>query len=363
VLAERFWNGAGHVDPLGAMVGAQVVRAAGDTGAARLRWADRYAAANSGTAEYAYRNFASGPGLWRATIARLTPLVERLQRPDDSRRPLELTRAEAAVADSARARAALGLLAEAQLAAGDTGAARDALVRATDGGWDARLFRRAATAQLALRDTARAVALLARLVADPGTPRGDADSLAAMARRATDAARWQAMVAEARQAMREYFLAHAARDPLPADIPLVERDGRTTSLDRVTDGRVAVVAFWSRNCGPSHQQMRLLDSLDARLARRGMTLVAITDEAPSPEVAAFLREQGVHVPTFHDRTGAARRAFVQWAVPDYYVVDGEGRVRFRHSALDLVLAQAVAVAEERGAEAPTGRPQPREGSR
>jgi hypothetical protein len=49
---------------------------------------------------------------------------------------------------------------------------------------------------------------------------------------------------------------------------------------------------------------------------------------------------------YFDVTNAARRAFGQWATPEYYVLDARGVVRFKHSTLDLVLAQAVSLAEE-----------------
>ncbi len=345
-LAEQFWTGAGRRDPNGAQMGAQFARLANDSDAARLRWVDRFAASPGGGA-YAYAELRTIAALRPAAVSRLTAYAERLLRPDESRRPLEATRREAAAADSDGARGVYALLADVLFAASDTTAAVAALVRATNGGWNTPLARRAGDALLVAGDTNGAFALLARVAVDPGTATMAADSLGTNARRAIGAARWSSALSDAQGVMRSHFAATGVRDPLPKLLQLSDAEGRVTDLSRLSAGRVSVVTFWSRYCGPSRQQLPLLDSLRARLARRGMALVPITVESPTAEVVAFLRESKINVPVYFDWTGVARRAFGQWATPEYYVVDGRGRVRFRHGTLDAVLSQAAIVAEER----------------
>jgi hypothetical protein len=237
-------------------------------------------------------------------------------------------------------------LGDLHLDAGDSAAARHAFVRATAGGWDLGLFRRAAPALLALGDTADALSVAARVVADPGTLAPAADSLARRGVSMIGEAQWNALVAEQRQSMRTHFLTAATRMVLPQDIALHDAANHPTTLRQLTRGRVSVVTFWSRHCAPSRQEMSRLGNLRTQLDERGMSLVPITGEAPSTEVTDYLAKNPVGSPVYFDVTNAARRAFGQWATPEYYVLDARGVVRFKHSTLDLVLAQAVSLAEE-----------------
>lgn len=346
VMAESYWQAGGARDAMGAQLGAQIARFAKDTTGVRVRWADRQAIATPAHAEHAFAELAEIPALRPAAMTRLAALAARLLVPDASRRPLESSAATAAAADSARARRVLGMLSDARLAAGDTAGAREVLVRATADGWDPMLFAKAAATHLALGDTASAVPLLARVAAEPSTPASRVDSLARIATRAVGATRWTRLVSAAAGTMRAVLLASAVRDGLPADIPLVDAAGRRRTLRQLAAGRVAVVTFWSPTCAPSRHQLSALDSLGARLARRGMALIPIGEREASATTAEVLRAQRVTTPVYYDAAAAARRAFGQWATPDYYVVDAAGRVRFRHSDLAHVLAQAVAVAGE-----------------
>jgi thiol-disulfide isomerase/thioredoxin len=345
-LAERFWAGAGRGDRVGAMVGFQIARMAEDTGDARVRWADRKVAATPASADGAYSEIGRERALRPAAIQRLEALAARLLVPDDGRRALESSRAQAAATDSARARWVFAMLGGLHLDAGDSAAARDAFSRATTGGWDLGLFRRAASALFTLGDTSRALAVAARIAADPGTPPSSADSLARRAHAIIGESRWRSLVAESRQAMRAHFLGAATRSVLPREIALVDAANRPTTLQQLTRGRVSVVTFWSRNCAPSRQAMSQLAALGARLTEHGMALVPITGEPPTQDVATFLTQNPPKVPVYFDTSNAARQAFGQWGTPEYYVLDARGVVRFEHSTIDLVLAQAVSLAEE-----------------
>ena len=345
-LAERFWTGAGRGDRVGAMVGLQIARMAGDTSDVRLRWADRRVAATPAAADGVYREIGSERALRPAAIQRLEALAARLLVPDDSRRALESSRAQAAAIDSARARWVFATLGGLHLAEQDSAAAREAFSRATTTGWDLELLRRAAPALLATGDTAGAITVAARLAADPGTAAPTVDSLARRGSAIIGEARWTSLVAEQRKVMRAHFLAAATRTMLPRDIALLDAAGHPTTLQHLTRGRVNVVTFWSRHCAPSRQEMSRLGDLRARLDERGITLVPITVEPPSSDVADYLTKNPVGAPVYFDATSAARRAFGQWSTPEYYVLDAHGVVRFEHSTIDLVLAQAVSLGEE-----------------
>lgn len=341
--AERFWQGAGQNLPVGAMVGAQVARLANDSGELRRIWLDRYANSNVTASEYMYHEMGTIPALRRDAAKRLADLAEGLLTPNDARRPLELSRREAASSDSARARITLGLLGDVLLDMGDSLGARAAYERATSAGWNVALFGKAAAAQLATGDSARAAASLAKVAIDPGTQQRLADSLAARGRGLVGARRWTALSAEAQTVMRDYFLASSVRERPAGQIHLYPGGGAATDLATVQAGRVSVVTFWSKNCGPSRAQTPLFDGLAARLRTLNATLIPITSDAPSAAETSYLAVTGVHVPVYYDRDGSARGAFNQWSTPEYYVLDSTGKIRFRDSAPDVVLAQVMAL--------------------
>ena len=317
-----------------------------DTTVARLQWADRRAAAEPHWTEYVYEELTRVPALRRAAIERLRAFVARLEVPDDARRALGTTAAEARADDASRVRRVLATIGTALLASGETARAHDALVRATSEGWDPLLYRRTVPALLAAGDTTRAVALAARLAIDADTSAFIADSTIARARALVDSARWRALVAESRVRLRQHLLATAIDVKLPSPVAVVDAANRRATLAELTHGRIAVVAFASRRCGPGCLPLEQLWSLRQKLGARGMTLVAIVDEPPSPSFDALLTGSAPHVPIHFDGSGAARRAFNSWALPEYFVLDASGAVRFRRSAIDLVLAQAEALRDE-----------------
>jgi hypothetical protein len=85
-----------------------------------------------------------------------------------------------------------------------------------------------------------------------------------------------------------------------------------------------------------------------RRTSRSSALVPIATEARTPEVVAFPRDHPMGTPDYFDGSSEARRVFGQWSTPESYVLDEHGMIRFRHSTLDLVLAQAVALADAGG---------------
>jgi hypothetical protein len=340
--AERYWAtpAARYADAT--TFGFQIATASPDSTDAQLRWADRLVQLHPEQTVWRYGQLAQTTALRTVARERLAARVDALRRRDDRRRPLEVTVAEALRADSAEARETLGALAEAELLAGDTVRARATLLRAAADGWSVQVFQQAASVLSASGDRLAALPLIAHLVTDPGTPPTTVDSLTRIAGTAVADTTWQRMLMQSRLRMRDYFLATAISAPLAAPVPLRSATGETT-LSAVTGQRASVVVFWSRTCAPSRDQMSALDSLSTRLARLDAALVPVTREAITPEVQAFLREQKVTVPVYVDRTGAAKRLFEQWSVPEYVVLDARGVIRYRHSTLDLVLAQVAAL--------------------
>jgi thiol-disulfide isomerase/thioredoxin len=91
--------------------------------------------------------------------------------------------------------------------------------------------------------------------------------------------------------------------------------GRLVRFDSVAHGRVTFVAFWSRRCGPSLEELPALDHMAARLEREGIGVVTVTDERVSEELRRFLAAKGFSFPVYADVWRDASRAFSQWGTP------------------------------------------------
>jgi len=62
----------------------------------------------------------------------------------------------------------------------------------------------------------------------------------------------------------------------------------------------------------------------------------------------MLKEQHAEqLPVFYDYRSDTRRAFVNFASPDYFVLDESGRIVFAHSKLEEIPRQVAALLPER----------------
>jgi thiol-disulfide isomerase/thioredoxin len=246
---------------------------------------------------------------------------------------------------AATRRQLLATLGQALVAAGNYTEGRAALVEAASVGWNLNVLRAVQRASMAAGDTARALTMAARVAVDPRTPRAFTDSVQLLAHRVLGAAAWRSELDSARAEFVGRMLADARARSLSGEPRVRDMDGRTHSLRELMKGRVTVVAFWSRFCGPAIEDLPRLNAVAARLEREGVRVVSIIDEpAASDALKTFLREHRVTVPTQLDAWHESSRAFNQWATPSYYVLDSDGRVRFAvTNSADEALARAEAL--------------------
>jgi thiol-disulfide isomerase/thioredoxin len=219
------------------------------------------------------------------------------------------------------------------------------LTEAASHGWNLSVFRAVRTASLAAGDTARALTMAAWIAADPRTERAFADSARPRGEQVLGAAGWQAQLDSAHGEFVRRMLADAPARSVDTRARVSDRAGRSHTLRELAGGKVTVVAFWSRFCGPAIETLPRLNAVAARLKRDSVRVVSIIDEtADSKELTSFLNEKNVTLPTYLDTWHESSRAFNQWATPNYYVLDSSGRVRFKVSdSADEALAQAEAL--------------------
>ena len=289
--------------------------------------------------------FSRMPALRDEGIQLLRGEIDSLSALVPSQRGLDETRVQQQKRNADTKRKLLATLGQALVSRGDYTAARLALSEAASEGWNTGVFRAVQTASLAGGDTVSALVMTARLVVDPRSTRAFTDSANTLGARVLGAARWKSYIDSARVQYVKRMMADASARSLTGKHRVRNMDGQSFDLSDLTKGKVSVIVFWSRFCGPAIESLPAINDLSARLARSGVPVIGIVDETNSSSaLRTFLREKSVAVPTYLDTWHEASQAFNQWATPSYYVVDAEGRIRFGTTdSADEALARAEAV--------------------
>jgi peroxiredoxin len=339
---DRLWDDVGPAHGNVVNLGWRVAQIAADS-AALVRWASRYLSMNRGDSVWIATEFTHYPALRNEGMRLLRQQLRGLKTPNNARRALERTVDEQRVVDAASARQILVALGDALVASGQRAAGLDTLKLAVREGWDVALFRRVAQVQLSTGDTAGAMRLLGFVAADPAAATWGADSVRRFTGAPVDSAAWARLVRAGKGEMRRRLLDLATRRGLPEEVRLQAAAGGTVRLDTLTRGRVTFVAFWSRYCGPSKEELPAVERLTARLRQQGVGVVTITDERVSDDLRRFLAEQKLTFPVYGDAWREASRGFSQWGTPAYFVLDADGLVRFQYQNLSRILSEVAAL--------------------
>jgi peroxiredoxin len=91
-------------------------------------------------------------------------------------------------------------------------------------------------------------------------------------------------------------------------------------------GVPTVVRFWADWCPYCYQEMRDLGPTAARLAPRGLVVVAVNAGQERAKVDAFVAKLGIAYPVLVDESGATARAFGVSALPTTFFVAADGRI-------------------------------------
>ena len=311
----------------------QGLRVAGQTGdpAAVRRWAGRVAAAYPWQLAEVAAALLALPETRDEGAALLRAEIDRASDPD--RRPLFSTLDGLARADAARAARLSGQLGTALADAGEWAAARPALDRALAGSWDADLLRAAARARLATADTAGAAAALARVVADPAVTGVASDTTSALgARLAGDG--WPGLVRDARALLRERTLAEARRDPVAGPVTLASVGGEPVALaDALADGGPHVLVLFSTGCQYCRAASPRINAFAERYEPEGVRVAVVMRDPPGPEALATVRSFGYDGTVYFDPGAELATALGSAGFPHYFVLDGDGAVRFAFTSL------------------------------
>ena len=355
---ERIWPDA-RLDRREQVAGEAVDLASGigDTTALR-RWTERLAdlpiggssrSSSASLNRYLAMNFVRIPSLRAEGLQKLRAELARLSVPAAIPRALDETNEGFHERLDRSTRATYAALGKGLVLDGKQRAALDTLSLAAAAGWNVDVFRDVRTASLAAGDTTIALAMSARLAADPRTTPAQADSLTAFGTRRLGVAGWRASVEQQRREFVERTLGSARRRSIVRPVNLVGLDGNAADLREMTKGKVTVVVFWSRYCGPAIEAIPAIHRVAERLGKAGIPVLTIVEETKSSaELTDFLKKHSFTLPVLLDTRKQASQAFNQWGTPYFYVVDTQGRIVFDAvTSVDDLLVKTEAVRLER----------------
>ncbi len=337
-VLDSLWRADGSAHPAILIAGLTTAAMFGDSAAVRS-WLQRASAVPDEEIDRIRiaESMLHQPVLHAIALDLLRNRIRAYSSVSDAQRPLEANVAEALRARQRRQRTALAILGEALLRDGNERAALDTLELAASGGWDAETFRRIGDAALLAGDTSTARDMFARIAADPSASPAFADS--ARARLTIERDDWSRAVHEATSELRSRMLLVAERRPLQESVTLTESDGTPVSLRALIANRPTVVVFWSRGCGNALAITPRLARLTQRWVAGGYGVILVVNDRPSRELTTYLEQHHLSLPIYRDARHEARSALGQWGTPEMFVLDGQGRLRYAHSTLELTGAQ------------------------
>ena len=136
----------------------------------------------------------------------------------------------------------------------------------------------------------------------------------------------------------------------PAFLKITDlRDDPAPTIDDLTADGVKFVNFWASWCGPCRAEHPLLEAM----ADDGATLIGINYKDSADNALGFLEELGDPFTKIGaDTTGRTGLEWGVYGVPETFVIDGNGKVLYRHPGpltqriMDERILPAIAAAAE-----------------
>jgi peroxiredoxin len=129
-------------------------------------------------------------------------------------------------------------------------------------------------------------------------------------------------------------------DPLPAFAPLPGVDGKSCAPEDFRQSPVLVVVFSCNHCPYVKAYERRMVAFQQEYGPRGVQLMAINandaNNYPEDNFAEMVRrsrEEGFNFPYLRDESQQAAEAFGATHTPEFFVFDGERRLRY-HGKMD-----------------------------
>jgi peroxiredoxin len=115
----------------------------------------------------------------------------------------------------------------------------------------------------------------------------------------------------------------------PPPFALEDLAGRTHRLADYR-GKVVLVNFWATWCEPCRDEMPSLARLQAALADRPFTVLAVNLDEPVSRIRKFIARTPLNFPVLLDRDAVVAKAWRARILPATYLVGRDGRIRQVH---------------------------------
>jgi thiol-disulfide isomerase/thioredoxin len=109
---------------------------------------------------------------------------------------------------------------------------------------------------------------------------------------------------------------------------LQDLDGRRFDLAELR-GRVVVVNFWATWCGPCKEELPSLQRLREKTAGKPVEVLTVNYGEMAERVRPFFEKEGLALRVLLDTQKAAGREWGVGGLPMTFVVDANGRARYR----------------------------------
>lgn len=94
-------------------------------------------------------------------------------------------------------------------------------------------------------------------------------------------------------------------------------------------GHVTLLNVWATWCGPCRAEMPSIQRLYSQLKDRGFRIAAVSVDAGSHDkVRAFAQQLGLQFDILHDPSGGIQQAYRMVGVPQSFLLDRNGVVRY-----------------------------------
>jgi cytochrome c biogenesis protein CcmG/thiol:disulfide interchange protein DsbE len=117
------------------------------------------------------------------------------------------------------------------------------------------------------------------------------------------------------------------------DEPLPRLAGKSVGGGRLNasafkDGSVLVINVWASWCAPCRKEQPMLVELAWRYGDQGVRFLGINHRDDLDAAKAWIKEFGVPYPSLYDPAGRTAADLGYPALPDTYVVDRQGTIRW-----------------------------------
>lgn len=138
---------------------------------------------------------------------------------------------------------------------------------------------------------------------------------------------WPGLGAAAEDPQRPQGIRALDAGPAPA-LHLVDLDGRAFDLD-ARRGHWVFVHFWASWCVPCRREMPSIQRMAEALQDRGPMVVLVNTAEDEDTIFEFLGAVAPELASLMDRDGLVTEAWQPRGLPATYLVDPDGRLRFR----------------------------------